>query len=117
MGITTLLSMTVFLMLVAENMPPTSDVLPLVGKKTLPPPPPRARRIWEIFATGGHSVERIPSADFATVPTLSFVVLIVMIMMTVTTTTRAKDVLPNINRKQAAKTPPGSDGMVPSVAA
>jgi len=32
MGITTLLSMTVFLMLVAENMPPTSDVLPLVGK-------------------------------------------------------------------------------------
>jgi len=27
MGITTLLSMTVFLMLVAENMPPTSDVL------------------------------------------------------------------------------------------
>jgi len=34
MGITTLLSMTVFLMLVAENMPPTSDVLPLVGKTT-----------------------------------------------------------------------------------
>ena len=32
MGITTLLSMTVFLMLVAENMPPTSDVLPLIGK-------------------------------------------------------------------------------------
>ena len=32
MGITTLLSMTVFLMLVAENMPPTSDVLPLVGE-------------------------------------------------------------------------------------
>ena len=31
MGITTLLSMTVFLMLVAENMPPTSDVLPLIG--------------------------------------------------------------------------------------
>ena len=35
MGITTLLSMTVFLMLVAENMPPTSDVLPLVGKSIL----------------------------------------------------------------------------------
>ena len=33
MGITTLLSMTVFLMLVTENMPPTSDVLPLVGKR------------------------------------------------------------------------------------
>jgi len=33
MGITTLLSMTVFLMLVAENMPPTSDVLPLVGTR------------------------------------------------------------------------------------
>ena len=33
MGITTLLSMTVFLMLVAENMPPTSDVLPLVGRQ------------------------------------------------------------------------------------
>ena len=32
MGITTLLSMTVFLMLVAESMPPTSDVLPLIGK-------------------------------------------------------------------------------------
>ena len=32
MGITTLLSMTVFLMLVTENMPPTSDVLPLIGK-------------------------------------------------------------------------------------
>ena len=32
MGITTLLSMTVFMMLVAENMPPTSNVLPLVGK-------------------------------------------------------------------------------------
>ena len=35
MGITTLLSMTVFMMLVAENMPPTSNVLPLVGKYTL----------------------------------------------------------------------------------
>ena len=32
MGITTLLSMTVFLMLVTESMPPTSDVLPLVGQ-------------------------------------------------------------------------------------
>ncbi|XP_064614604.1 neuronal acetylcholine receptor subunit alpha-10-like [Liolophura sinensis] len=31
MGITTLLSMTVFLMIVAENMPPTSDVVPLIG--------------------------------------------------------------------------------------
>lgn len=31
MGITTLLSMTVFLMMVAEKMPPTSDVLPLMG--------------------------------------------------------------------------------------
>ncbi|KAK2167531.1 hypothetical protein NP493_1271g01026 [Ridgeia piscesae] len=31
MGITTLLSMTVFLMLVTESMPPTSDVLPLIG--------------------------------------------------------------------------------------
>jgi len=39
MGITTLLSMTVFLMLVTESMPPTSDVLPLVGQyaaSTLP---------------------------------------------------------------------------------
>ena len=34
MGITTLLSMTVFLMLVTESMPPTSDVLPLVGLST-----------------------------------------------------------------------------------
>lgn len=32
MGITTLLSMTVFMMLVTENMPPTSDVLPLIGE-------------------------------------------------------------------------------------
>ena len=32
MGITTLLSMTVFLMLVTESMPPTSDVLPLIGR-------------------------------------------------------------------------------------
>ncbi|RUS71038.1 hypothetical protein EGW08_021196, partial [Elysia chlorotica] len=31
MGITTLLSMTVFLMIVADQMPPTSDNLPLVG--------------------------------------------------------------------------------------
>ena len=31
MGITTLLSMTVFFMLVAESMPPTSDFLPLIG--------------------------------------------------------------------------------------
>lgn len=31
MGITTLLSMTVFLMIVAEQMPPTSDLLPLIG--------------------------------------------------------------------------------------
>ena len=37
MGITTLLSMTVFLMLVAENMPPTSDVLPLVGMREITP--------------------------------------------------------------------------------
>jgi len=32
MGITTLLSMTVFLMLVTEAMPPTSDHLPLIGE-------------------------------------------------------------------------------------
>ena len=32
MGITTLLSMTVFLMLVTEAMPPTSDHLPLIGR-------------------------------------------------------------------------------------
>lgn len=32
LGITTLLSMTVFLMLVAESMPPTSHTLPLIGK-------------------------------------------------------------------------------------
>ncbi|XP_064647845.1 neuronal acetylcholine receptor subunit alpha-10-like isoform X5 [Lineus longissimus] len=31
MGITTLLSMTVFLMIVADSMPATSDVLPLIG--------------------------------------------------------------------------------------
>jgi hypothetical protein len=32
MGITTLLSMTVFLMIVADSMPATSDVLPLIGR-------------------------------------------------------------------------------------
>ena len=32
LGITTLLSMTVFLMMVAESMPPTSNTLPLIGK-------------------------------------------------------------------------------------
>ena len=37
MGITTLLSMTVFLMIVAEKMPPTSDVLPLIGEYHSPP--------------------------------------------------------------------------------
>ena len=31
MGVTTLLSMTVFLMVVAENMPPNSDSVPLIG--------------------------------------------------------------------------------------
>ena len=31
-GITTLLSMTVFLMVIADNMPPNSDSLPLIGK-------------------------------------------------------------------------------------
>ena len=35
MGITTLLSMTVFLMIVAERLPPVSDVVPLIGK-TIP---------------------------------------------------------------------------------
>lgn len=32
MGITTLLSMTVFLMIVSERLPPVSDVVPLIGK-------------------------------------------------------------------------------------
>lgn len=32
MGITTLLSMTVFLMIVADSLPPSSDVVPLIGK-------------------------------------------------------------------------------------
>lgn len=31
MGITTLLSMTVFLMIVSDILPPTSDVVPLIG--------------------------------------------------------------------------------------
>lgn len=35
LGITTLLSMTVFLMLVAESMPPTSEEIPLIGKYIL----------------------------------------------------------------------------------
>ena len=32
LGITTLLSMTVFLMVIGESMPPTSEKLPLIGK-------------------------------------------------------------------------------------
>ncbi|GFW94767.1 ligand-gated ion channel 4 [Trichonephila clavipes] len=31
LGITTLLSMTVFLMVIGESMPPTSDTVPLIG--------------------------------------------------------------------------------------
>jgi nicotinic acetylcholine receptor len=31
-GVTTLLSMTVFLMVVADSMPPNSDRVPLIGK-------------------------------------------------------------------------------------
>ena len=36
LGITTLLSMTVFLMVIGESMPPTSEKLPLIGKITEP---------------------------------------------------------------------------------
>lgn len=32
-GVTILLSLTVFLLLVAETMPPTSDAVPLIGRK------------------------------------------------------------------------------------
>ena len=35
MGITTLLSMTVFLMIVAEELPPVSDIVPLIGETFL----------------------------------------------------------------------------------
>lgn len=31
-GVTILLSLTVFLLLVAETMPPTSDAVPLIGE-------------------------------------------------------------------------------------
>jgi len=31
LGVTILLSLTVFLLLVAETMPPTSDAVPLIG--------------------------------------------------------------------------------------
>jgi len=31
-GVTILLSLTVFLLLVAETMPPTSDAVPLIGR-------------------------------------------------------------------------------------
>jgi len=31
-GVTILLSLTVFLLLVAESMPPTSDAVPLIGQ-------------------------------------------------------------------------------------
>jgi nicotinic acetylcholine receptor, invertebrate len=35
-GVTTLLSMTVFLMMVADSMPPNSDSLPLIGQNIWP---------------------------------------------------------------------------------
>ena len=35
LGITTLLSMTVFLMVIGESMPPTSEKLPLIGEVQL----------------------------------------------------------------------------------
>ena len=35
LGITTLLSMTVFLMVIGESMPPTSEKLPLIGEISL----------------------------------------------------------------------------------
>jgi len=35
LGITTLLSMTVFLMVIGESMPPTSEKLPLIGSHTI----------------------------------------------------------------------------------
>ena len=35
LGITTLLSMTVFLMVIGESMPPTSEKLPLIGELQL----------------------------------------------------------------------------------
>ena len=34
-GVTILLSLTVFLQLVAETMPPTSDAVPLIGRPML----------------------------------------------------------------------------------
>jgi len=36
LGITVLLSYSVFMLLVAENMPPTSEFVPLIGKPRLP---------------------------------------------------------------------------------
>ena len=35
LGVTTLLSMTVFLMVVFEQMPPNSDSVPLIGKNNI----------------------------------------------------------------------------------
>ena len=36
LGITVLLSYSVFMLLVAENMPPTSEFVPLIGKPQIP---------------------------------------------------------------------------------
>jgi len=45
MGITTLLSMTVFLMIVADSLPPSSDVVPLIGKSFYLLPKRNIRRV------------------------------------------------------------------------
>jgi len=63
MGITTLLSMTVFLMLVAENMPATSDVLPLVGM---------CKSIFLPFATFCLAISSNPSCSCLLVRIICF---------------------------------------------
>ena len=49
-GVTILLSLTVFLLLVAETMPPTSDAVPLIGEVM-----PHQTKITQSMRTNGHA--------------------------------------------------------------
>jgi len=49
LGITVLLSYSVFMLLVAENMPPTSEFVPLIGQYVYHPPHSLYHSFWTIM--------------------------------------------------------------------